>query len=163
MSSLPITYRTNVSPPLRAAIEAIVGRHHTLEQVLDWCQAQHPPQWVKAVIAQDEFTSDLDSGENPIRKSVKHSDSVSFLGNRKLQVRIRGDAPGRTTSGIPVLVAYTGAGKNRCKTGSIAPRSSAICKALSNQSRACSSRCRRMMSAGRCTWDDRSWANRHSI
>jgi hypothetical protein len=59
MSSLPITYRINVSPPLQAAIEGIVGGHHTLEQVLDWCQAQHPPQWVEAIIAQDEFTSDV--------------------------------------------------------------------------------------------------------
>jgi hypothetical protein len=59
MTSLPIAYHTNVSPTLRAAIESIVGEHHTLERVLDWCQAQHPPQWIEAIIAQDEFTSDV--------------------------------------------------------------------------------------------------------
>jgi hypothetical protein len=59
VSSLSITYRTKVSPSLRAAIEGIVGGHHTLEKVLDWCQAQHPPQWVEAIVAQDEFTSDV--------------------------------------------------------------------------------------------------------
>ena len=59
MASLPVTYRTNVSPTLRAVLERIVGDHHTLEQLLDWCQAQHPPQWIEAIVAQDEFTSDV--------------------------------------------------------------------------------------------------------
>jgi hypothetical protein len=59
MVMLPITYHTNVAPPLRTAIERIVGGHHTLEQVFDWCQAQHPPQWIEAIVAQDEFTSDV--------------------------------------------------------------------------------------------------------
>ena len=59
MTALPIAYRTNVSPMLRAAIESIVGEHHTLARVLDWCQAQCPPQWIEAIVAQDEFTSDV--------------------------------------------------------------------------------------------------------
>jgi hypothetical protein len=59
MSSLPLTYRSDVSPTLRAAIEDIVGEHQTLEGVLDWCQAQHPPQWIEAIVAQDEFSSDV--------------------------------------------------------------------------------------------------------
>ena len=59
MSSLPITYRTTVSPTLRESLERIVGEHHTLERVLDWCQAQHPPQWIEAIVAQDEFSSDV--------------------------------------------------------------------------------------------------------
>ena len=59
MASLPLTYRTDVSPTLRAAIEGIVGGHHTLERVLDWCLAQDPPQWIEALVAQDEFTSDV--------------------------------------------------------------------------------------------------------
>ena len=59
MASLPITYHTNVPLPLRTAIDRIVGGHYTLEQVVDWCQAQHPPQWIEAIVAQDEFTSDV--------------------------------------------------------------------------------------------------------
>ena len=59
MISLPIRYHTHVSPTLRAAIEDIVGEHQTLERVLDWCQAQHPPQWIETIVAQDEFSSDV--------------------------------------------------------------------------------------------------------
>jgi hypothetical protein len=59
MTALPIAYRTNVPPALRAALERIVGEHHTLERVLDWCQAQRPPQWIEAIVAQDEFASDV--------------------------------------------------------------------------------------------------------
>jgi hypothetical protein len=59
MTSLPIRYQTNVSPMLRAAIEDSVGEHHTLERVLDWCQAQYSPQWIEAIVAQDEFSSDV--------------------------------------------------------------------------------------------------------
>jgi PAS domain S-box-containing protein len=59
MSSLPLTYHTDVLPALRAAIEDIVGEHQTLERVLDWCQGQHPPRWIEAIVAQDEFSSDV--------------------------------------------------------------------------------------------------------
>jgi hypothetical protein len=59
VASLPIRYHTTVSPTLRAAIQGIAGEHHTLERVLDWCQARHPPQWIEAIVAQDEFTNDV--------------------------------------------------------------------------------------------------------
>jgi hypothetical protein len=59
MSPLPITYYAAVSPTLRATIERLVGDHHTLERVLAWRQSQRPPQWIDAIVAQDEFTSDV--------------------------------------------------------------------------------------------------------
>jgi hypothetical protein len=59
MTSLPIDYHANVSSTLRAAIEGIVGEHHTLECVLAWRQAQQSPQWIEAIVAQDEFSSDV--------------------------------------------------------------------------------------------------------
>jgi hypothetical protein len=59
MTRLPIAFHADVSSTMRATIERIVGEHHTLERVLEWCQAQHPPQWIEAIVAQDEFTSDV--------------------------------------------------------------------------------------------------------
>jgi hypothetical protein len=42
-----------------ASIEALVGAQKTLEDVVRWGLAQHPPRLVEAVVVQDEYTHDV--------------------------------------------------------------------------------------------------------
>jgi hypothetical protein len=40
-------------------LETITAGHSTLERLLSWCMGQTPPLHFAAMIAQDEFTSDV--------------------------------------------------------------------------------------------------------
>ena len=41
------------------AIEALIARQKTLEDVVAWALAQRPPRLVERVVVQDEYTHDL--------------------------------------------------------------------------------------------------------
>jgi hypothetical protein len=51
--------RANLSSEAYAALEAELREHHTLQAVVRWGLAQHPPVLVTEVVAQDEFTLDV--------------------------------------------------------------------------------------------------------
>ena len=59
MTNVPISYQVPLGPASSAEIERAIGQHSTLEQVLNWCQARQPPQWVADIVTQDEFTLDV--------------------------------------------------------------------------------------------------------
>ena len=62
MNQLP-EVSIEAATPLEASeletVRQIVGAHHGLKTVLDWCLSQEPPITETDVVTQDEFTHDL--------------------------------------------------------------------------------------------------------
>jgi hypothetical protein len=49
----------NLPPATLSAIETVVARHKTLEDVVRWGLARKPPRLVERVVVQDEYTHDV--------------------------------------------------------------------------------------------------------
>jgi hypothetical protein len=54
-----IASSANLPPATLSAIEAVVSRHKTLEDVVRWGLALHPARLVERVVVQDEYTHDV--------------------------------------------------------------------------------------------------------
>jgi hypothetical protein len=65
--------RSMVAPitrEVREAIEALISRQKTLEDVVRWGLSQNPPRIVASVVVQDEYTHDV---------VMPHSDGVYLV------------------------------------------------------------------------------------
>ena len=59
MARIPLTDYAGLGPAELADLEAIIARHHGLDDIFAWGRRQSPPVVPADVIKQDEFTHDV--------------------------------------------------------------------------------------------------------